>query len=1076
MKLPFWEIILGGIFALSHTATGQVYFFKKVTIKDGLAENESRCILKDHLGFLWIGSANEGISRYDGKNMTLYNTRNGLSNNQIFSLLQDSKTNLWVGTGNGITRIYGKEIQTYLVQKKENNTSKYVALGYDSAHRLWFCPQEGAVGYIQNDVITYLRNERASIMSKTCMLIDKKNRIWIGTQSEGLFLIDGKKSRFFNAQSGLPETFIHCITEYQNQIYIGTEVGVFKIENLKVVPLKARHLPEKFPVYKIFVDKQDRMWLGSARGVYCLDHNYTKFLSDRNGLDGSITDILEDNENGIWFCSTLGLYRLNHEAFLTYTKENGLSDNSIHSILIDKSHNIWVCNGNSINVIQKDGNIISPLLPKPLMENTSKMTMYQNGILFTAPTGLYLLKNGKFTFFADKVSSLKPREYKTIYFDEVSQRVYLSSQYGIVYFDGTQFYSYLKPEDIAGATATAFLTDKYGKLWIGTDKSGIFIYQDDIFYKQLTAIEGLIGEKINDMAIDDSVVWVATLGNSLCKISIHDFETTCYEEINVSSSNIRSVVVDKNHHIWVGTDRGLDKVYIWNNDQLEVINYTNDEGFLPLEVNRQAMVYDGIDELWIGTNEGITKFDMSKRISIKKPPTTYIINVRLFFEPIEWEEYTENHKNWLNLPPYFKLPHDKNNLTFDFVGLTFDRSDKIQYRWKLEGVDKDWVPATYRNEAVYTNISPGNYVFYVKSCSADGVWSDKPASIEFEITKPFYQTRFFYVVVFIISAIGIYIYLKFRIRYLERKQAELALKVRERTTEIEKQKEHIQAQTLKLEQVLKEIDIKNKELIEYTTELTSSLEYGRKIQNAIFAYHTDLVKFFPNSFVLQIPKKIVFGDFLFVRYLSNHRLMIAVGDCTGSGVPAAFITLISNDFINKILNEDDSISADTVLLKLDKDIKNILQHASSENLNDGLDMGVCIIELSTGKLEYAGARVPLTIVKKNGVEETLKGNFTSIGISFTGVSPEFDVQTVYLEEGTFIYLYSDGFPNQFGGLKNEKYKSARFRKLLSRISRMKPETQHNILFDEFTEWRGNEPQIDDVIVVGFRFDGNISKP
>jgi len=1075
-KLYASLIILFFAIAYPFGAVAQVFFFKKITIKDGLAENESRCILKDHLGFIWIGSFDEGLSRYDGKNMVLYNTKNGLSNNQIYALLQDHQTNLWVATGNGITRILGKQTETFLTQPRENNSSKYIALGVDSLQRLWFCPQEGAVGYIQNDIITLLKNDRAASMTKTTMLVDSESRIWIGTQNDGLFLIEGKKSRFFNSQSGLPETPIHCIVEHQNQIYIGTGLGVFKIEQNKVVAVKAKNLPEKYPVFKIYYDKQARMWLGTEKGAYCIEHNNTRLFTYKNGLDGTILDVIEDNENGIWLCSTLGLYRLNHEAFITYTKENGIFDNVIHSIVRDNFHNIWVAAGNSINVIQPDSKIITPVnLPKPITEGISRLAAYQDNIYITAPTGLYICKRGVFTFYPDKVSSSNKRDYVAVYYDKTTERTYLSSVYGTVYFDGNTFHGFIKPEDIAGATATCFLTDKYGRLWVGTDNAGIFIYQDDIFVKQLTNVEGLQGEKINDMALDDSIVWVATLGNSLCKITIKDFDITCYEEIDVSSSNIRSVVVDKNHHIWVGTDRGLDRISVWNNDQLEVMNYTNDEGFLPLEVNRKAMIYDGNEEIWIGTNEGVTKFDMSKKIALKQEPITYITDVRLFFEPIDWAEYAKNYQNWFHLPSYFALPNDKNNLTFDFVGLTFDRSDKVKYRWKLEGVDKDWVPATYRNEAVYTNIPSGSYTFYVKACSADGIWNEEPTAIEFQITKPFYQTRFFYILCFIAAGVGVYLYLRFRIQYLEKKQSQLASKVRERTAEIEKQKEHIQSQSLKLEQALKEIDNKNKELTDYTTELTASLEYGRKIQNAIFAYKDDLIKFFPESFVVQIPKKIVFGDFLFVRYLSDHKLMVAVGDCTGSGVPAAFITLISNDFANKILNEDDRISPDIMLLKLDKEIKGILQHAADDNLNEGLDMAVCIIDLATGLLQYAGARAPLTIVK-NGIEQTYKGSFSSIGINFAGVETEFDVQQVQLEPDTYIYLYSDGFPNQFGGLKkNEKYKSTKFRKLLSRISRMKPETQHNILVDEFKEWRGDAQQIDDVLVVGFKYEHPIPR-
>ncbi|MBN2486470.1 MAG: response regulator [Bacteroidales bacterium] len=331
----------------------------------------------------------------------------------------------------------------------------------------------------------------------------------------------------------------------------------------------------------------------------------------------------------------------------------------------------------------------------------------------------------------------------------------------------------------------------------------------------------------------------------------------------------------------------------------------------------------------------------------------------------------------------------------------------------------------------------------------------KEQQARFELEKKTHQsrTRFF---VFLTTSIFIILVLFF---VQSRHRKNINKKLQEQNAEIEKQKIEIEKQR----------DLADKQ----RTNLTSSIQYARRIQSAVIPRPEKLTEHFSDSFIMYRPKDIVSGDFYwFVR--KDNVFIIAVADCTGHGVPGAFMSMLGVAYLNEIINKIainihiNSLNADEILNQLrDKVINSLHQSGSADAAKDGMDMALCIIDFNSKKLQFSGAYNPLIVIRDNEVVQ-FKGDKMPVSYHQRKDIP-FSRQEFQLQKNDCLYLFSDGFIDQYGGNDKRKYLAARFTQLLLDIHKSPMAAQKQVLEDEFDTWRGENPQIDDVLVVGFRF-------
>ena len=266
----------------------------------------------------------------------------------------------------------------------------------------------------------------------------------------------------------------------------------------------------------------------------------------------------------------------------------------------------------------------------------------------------------------------------------------------------------------------------------------------------------------------------------------------------------------------------------------------------------------------------------------------------------------------------------------------------------------------------------------------------------------------------------------------------------------------------KMSQALLELHEKNEDLL-------SSIHYAKLIQNAILPSEERFRKVLPGSFVFHRPRDIVSGDFYWLQEY-DEKILVAAVDCTGHGVPGAFMSIIGNNALNAAVREEELTAPALVLDSLNRGVSSTLTLQADINdvgIKDGMDVALVTIDYKNMTVQYAGAYNPLYIIRDGQLIETKADKFP-IGLSIDDQLRLFTNHTFDLIEGDMIYIFSDGYPDQFGGPLGKKFKYDQFRKMLIEIHELSPRKQHKQLTSRFDEWMGELVQLDDVLVIGLR--------
>lgn len=249
-------------------------------------------------------------------------------------------------------------------------------------------------------------------------------------------------------------------------------------------------------------------------------------------------------------------------------------------------------------------------------------------------------------------------------------------------------------------------------------------------------------------------------------------------------------------------------------------------------------------------------------------------------------------------------------------------------------------------------------------------------------------------------------------------------------------------------------------------ETLDSILYAKRIQEAILPLKSRIKKSLPESFVFHLPRDIVSGDFYWFKKVKN-KVFIASVDCTGHGVPGAFMSMIGTILLDDIVEKKGIYEPDMILNELHQDVVKALKQNTREKASkDGMDIALCVLDEELTEVSFAGAFRPLIHIR-NGELNRIKSDSAPIG-GFSSKRPVFTKHEIKLEKEDALYIYSDGYADQFGGEKNKKYMTRKFRQLLHLISDQPMKEQGELLEKEFNEWKRENDQVDDILVIGFR--------
>ncbi|MCS7297374.1 MAG: SpoIIE family protein phosphatase [Bacteroidia bacterium] len=418
----------------------------------------------------------------------------------------------------------------------------------------------------------------------------------------------------------------------------------------------------------------------------------------------------------------------------------------------------------------------------------------------------------------------------------------------------------------------------------------------------------------------------------------------------------------------------------------------------------------------------------------------------------------------------FEASYFSYDLTFNFslVQGLLELPD-VEYQYRLRGYREQWSRPSREGKAYFYHLPEGRYVLEVRARPVGGSWGPS-AEWSFRINPPPWRSPWAFALYGLLVLGGIFLYVRYRLRALRRQAAKLQEEVKKAVSTIQAQNEALIAANQEL--------AAQRDLIETQRQnLVDSLIYAQRIQNALLPSPFILSQFFPNNFILFLPRDIVSGDiyWLYARDESDgsKELFLLVADCTGHGVPGAFVSLLTLSLLERVVKENPQASPGVLLDTLSAQIIRMLNPAAGDEMKDGFEGVLCRFYQveSVWQMEYAAARRSFWLVR-NGEPTELPKDPLPVGLSeipaLRGVS--FTTHSLRLEKGDWLYFSTDGYTDQLGGEEGRRFGSKRFRALLAELCHLPAEKQRERLQETLVRWREPRqlPQVDDVLLVGLQ--------
>jgi PAS domain S-box-containing protein len=765
---------------------------------DGLPQNAVQAIAQTPDGYLWLATQ-EGLVRFDGVRLTVFDRKSTreITNNDIRALYVAKDGSLWIGTFLGdLVRMKDGKFTSFsdTQQMRGNGVS---AIYEDRAQNLWIGTRGGGLFLFSNGKFTaYTTKNGLANDSVSSITEDRDGNLWIGTDGGVSRLHAGK---FFNYTAALGLSSDKVLTVYEDRsgiLWIGTgEGGLNRFQNDKFTNYSVKDGLPNNSVSSIYQDQAGDLWIGTLGGMSRFRNGKFENYTVKDGLsDNSVDSIYQDPEGSLWIgTSNGGLNQFRKGRFTTHSTAEGLTNSVIWTVTEDHSGNIWV--GTDSGGLNKfaDGKFTAYTTKDGLSGNTigALFVAKDGGLWVSTNKGLDHLKDGKITTLSAKNGLPARRES-----------------------------SGLDPDVLVKAIAE----DPDGTLWFGTDGGGLCRYRDGKFLTY-TVHDGLPSNMILWLTSrHDGGIWIGTT-RGLSKF-VDGVFTNYSTKDGMASDAIMAMYEDPQDALWIGTESGLNRfkdgkfaTYTTRDglyDDLTFQILEDDKGNLWMSCNKGIYqvskkelndfangaihsvtsipygVSDGMKSketdggvepagwksrdgrLWFPTIQGVVVIDANQ------------IQTNSWIPPVHVEQLVAG-RSLIDRPDQVRLPAGGGNLEFRYTALSFLAPNKMEFRYKLEGFDKDWVDAGTRRIAYYTNMPPGDYRFTVIASNNDGVWNNTGASVTIHLAPHFYQAYWFYALCALAIIVSGRVLYRARMKSLKAREKDLVVRVNERTAELQQE-------------------------------------------------------------------------------------------------------------------------------------------------------------------------------------------------------------------------------------------------------------------------------------------------
>ncbi len=785
--------------------------------------------------------------------------------------------------------------------------------------------------------------------------------------------------------------------------------------------------------------------VGSAGGVFILspEGKLRAAIGQKEGLKhGRIADLFEDREGNLWCAHGKGIAKIILHEPLTIMPEGKAYTGIINSMCLFEDQ-LYL--GTSDGVFRVNETTQTTTKIEGMGEQIFDLLPLKDGILAGSTDGLYWIQNNAVTLitrnFARAIAPFNnnPNRYLIGGREEAHIIERNGNQWKVI-FTISPF-----PDEVLNIIGEKNATGDQ-LFWMGLFSNGV---------AKLTFVDTLTNYTVDvygkEQGIKDGylIPYATNFGTRFCS----KFDEVFYYDPNENAmkidQSISQFITEEASSYLLAQGKG-GEMYLEVSGPIYLLQQSeggfiaNKAPFSRLDIGYvNDIVFDRNNICLLGAEAGLARFDPYVEKNYQLPFSATIRKVISGQDSLVFSGTYHNEGQKSTTQPAAFVPtfrYKNNELVFHYAA-PFYGADKVRYSYLLEGYSEDWSNWSLEPKAVFTNLDEGTYTFNVKARNLYGVESTE-AAYSFVILSPWYRTFWAYILYVVIGMLLLYGIISMYVKRL--KQANLRLEniIRDRTAEIREQKEQIE---------------------EKSNEILDSIQYAKRLQKAMFPAVRLVKQLLPDSFVFFKPKDIVSGDFYWLEQKGNKVYFAAV-DCTGHGVPGAMVSIIGHNGLTRCINEFDIDQPAAILDQLDTLV--IEKFSSNESqVNDGMDIALCSFDTQTLELQYAGAHNALYYIQNNELK-VIKADRQPIGGRIK--KSKFTNHTVQLQPSDLVYIFSDGFADQFGGPKGKKFMYGQFKKLLLSIHQQPMEEQQIILRDTFENWRGSLEQVDDVCVFGVR--------
>lgn len=804
--------------------------FRQLTLGESYSQNNIASIIQDKTGFMWFGTRS-GLVKYDGYNVNIITNIPGnnssLSNNSVNVVFEDSFSNIWVGTDEGLNR-YDKGTQSFtrflIPDKNFVNTNRITSIVQDNSANIWVGTEQGLTKFdYSTNKFSQINFEQSSHITTLCK--DKNGIIWAGTYSGVLLKINSNDNSIkkISIDWGKSNYKINSITalfeDSKHNFWVGTFNGLAKYDRFSNIltqislrnakPANPLFVQSKvineFIVHAIVEDFSGKLWISSQHGLFSLkDENellfYTNIKDNDFGISFNyITSLFVDRTGILWIGTYgYGLNKLfpklqNFEMFSSENiSENNLSVKSIRAIYEDNFGNLWIGGYNGLDKINRQKNIITNYLKIEAIYSILPDPEKPNEILWLGKDvgGFckYEIKSDKLTIYKNTNPNLINGEVIYSIISSKDGFLWIGTEQGLLRFDRKRENSIsfkYNPKDknsLSHNKVNVVFEDKNGLLWIGTDV-GLNVFNtktkefkhyfnipNDSFSLSYNAVLSINEDKENQ-------IWIGTAGGGLNRFDRKLGKFHHYLKENGLPDNvIYSILFDENDNIWISTNNGISK-FIRKENRFR--NYDEKFGLQNNEFNQGAAFKSKSGEMFFGGISGFNAFFPSKIIETENIPPIAITDFKIFNQSVKTGKLP-NGQTILKKPIWqteeIELSYLDNAFSFEFASLEYFKTEKTKYAYKMEGLDKNWNFVETRRFVSFNSIPSGKYIFKVKAANSEGIWS-KETAIKITILPPFWETWWFYLLIFLLLSAILYSIYKYRINQLlkiERLRVKLA--------------------------------------------------------------------------------------------------------------------------------------------------------------------------------------------------------------------------------------------------------------------------------------------------------------